>query len=59
MIRGVLEMSDQTVRELMTPRTDVTAVSTEASFGDVMRLVSSPASAASRSTRSPWTASWA
>ncbi len=40
MIRGVLEMSDQTVRELMTPRTDVVAVSTEASFGDVMRLVS-------------------
>ncbi|MEX1021964.1 MAG: hemolysin family protein [Dehalococcoidia bacterium] len=40
MIRGVLEMSDQTVRELMTPRTDVTALSTEASFGDVMRLVS-------------------
>ncbi len=40
MIRGVLEMSDQTVRELMTPRTDVTSVSTEASFGDVMRLVS-------------------
>lgn len=40
MIRGVLEMSDQTVRELMTPRTDVTCVSTEASFGDVMRLIS-------------------
>lgn len=40
MIRGVLEMSDQTVRELMTPRTDVTAVSTEVSFGDVVRLVS-------------------
>lgn len=40
MIRGVLEMSDQTVRELMTPRTDVTAVSTDAAFGDVMRLVS-------------------
>jgi putative hemolysin len=40
MIRGVLEMSDQTVRELMTPRTDLTAVPTEASFGDVMRLVS-------------------
>jgi len=40
MIRGVLEMSDQTVRELMTPRTDVTAVPTEATFGDVMRLVS-------------------
>jgi putative hemolysin len=40
MMRGVLEMSTQTVRELMTPRTDVTAVSTEASFGDVMRLIS-------------------
>jgi putative hemolysin len=40
MVRGVLEMADQTVREIMTPRTDVTAVSTEASFGDVMRLVS-------------------
>ncbi|MQC48468.1 MAG: HlyC/CorC family transporter [Chloroflexi bacterium] len=40
MIRGVLEMSDQTVRELMTPRTDVTAVSMDATFGDVMRLVS-------------------
>ena len=40
MIRGVLEMSDQTVRELMTPRTDVTAVPTEATFRDVMRLVS-------------------
>ena len=39
MVRGVLEMADQTVREIMTPRTDVTAVSTEASFGDVMRLV--------------------
>src|SRR3546814_4926501 len=33
-------MSDQTVRELMTPRTDVTAVSAETSFSDVMRLVS-------------------
>jgi len=40
MIRGVLEMSDQTVRELMTPRTDVTSIPTEATFGDVMRLVS-------------------
>src|SRR5690606_6427158 len=28
MMRGVLEMSTQTVRELMTPRTDVTALST-------------------------------
>lgn len=40
MMRGVLEMSTQTVREIMTPRTDVTAVSTDASFGDVMRLIS-------------------
>jgi putative hemolysin len=40
MIRGVLEMSDQTVRELMTPRTDLTAIPTDATFGDVMRLVS-------------------
>lgn len=39
MMRGVLELSGQTVRELMTPRTDVTAVSLEASFGDVMKLV--------------------
>ncbi|MSQ42538.1 MAG: HlyC/CorC family transporter [Dehalococcoidia bacterium] len=39
MMRGVLELSGQTVRELMTPRTDVTAVSTEASFGDVMKVV--------------------
>ncbi|GMU39251.1 MAG: membrane protein [Chloroflexota bacterium] len=40
MVRGVLEMSDQTVRELMTPRTDITAVPVEATFNDVMRLVS-------------------
>lgn len=40
MMRGVLEMSTQTVRELMTPRTDVTAVSTDARFDDVMKVIS-------------------
>jgi CBS domain containing-hemolysin-like protein len=39
MMRGVLEMSGQTVRELMTPRTDLTAVSTEASIGDVVKVI--------------------
>ena len=38
-MRGVLEMSGQTVRELMTPRTDLTAVSTEASIGDAVRVI--------------------
>ncbi|MCY4639153.1 MAG: hemolysin family protein [Chloroflexi bacterium] len=40
MMRGILEMGDQSVREIMSARTDVTAVSTEASIGDAMRLVS-------------------
>jgi putative hemolysin len=39
MMRGVLEMSGQTVRELMTPRTDLTAVSTEASIGDAVKVI--------------------
>ena len=39
MMRGVLEMADQTVREIMSPRIDIVAVSTEASIGDVMKLV--------------------
>lgn len=39
MMRGVLDMSAQTVRELMTPRTDLTAVSVDASIGDVMRVI--------------------
>ncbi|MDA1002025.1 MAG: hemolysin family protein [Chloroflexi bacterium] len=39
MMRGVLDMSEQTVRELMTPRTDLTAVSVDASVGDVMRVI--------------------
>ena len=40
MMRGILEMGDQSVREIMSARTDVTAVSTAASIGDAMRLVS-------------------
>ncbi|MFN8639062.1 MAG: hemolysin family protein [Dehalococcoidia bacterium] len=39
MMRGVLDLSEQTVRELMSPRTDITAVSTDASIGDVLRVV--------------------
>lgn len=39
MMRGVLAMSGQTVRELMSPRMDLTAISTDASIGDVMKLV--------------------
>ena len=39
MMRGIMAMSDQTVRELMSPRMDLTAISTEASIGDVMRMI--------------------
>ena len=39
MMRGILDMSDQTVREVMSPRIDIVAVSVEASIGDVMKLV--------------------
>ena len=39
MMRGILEMSTQTVRELMSPRTDLTTVSTAASVEDVMKLI--------------------
>ncbi len=39
MMRGVLDMSEQTVRELMTPRTDLTAIDLDASVTDVMRLI--------------------
>ncbi len=39
MMRGILEMSSQTVREIMSPRMDIIAVSTEASIGDVMKIV--------------------
>jgi len=39
MMRGVIDMTQQTVRELMTPRTDLIGVSTEASIGDVMKVI--------------------
>ncbi|MCH7493241.1 hypothetical protein IIA16_00805, partial [bacterium] len=34
MMRGILAMSEQTVREIMSPRMDITAVSIDASVGD-------------------------
>ena len=40
MMRGVIDMSQQTVRELMTPRTDLVGVTVEASIGDVMKVIS-------------------
>ena len=39
MMRGILSMSDQTVREIMSPRMDITAVSIDASVGDVLKMV--------------------
>ena len=39
MMRGIMAMSGQTVRELMTSRMDLVSISTDASLGDVMRLV--------------------
>ena len=39
MMRGIIEMSNQTVRELMTPRTDLVGISSEASIGDVMKII--------------------
>ncbi|MYD65901.1 MAG: HlyC/CorC family transporter [Chloroflexi bacterium] len=39
MMRGILDMSDQTVREVMSPRIDIVAVSVGASIGDVMKLI--------------------
>ena len=41
MMRGILAMSRQTAREIMSPRIDIVAVSTEASVGDVMKVVNS------------------
>ena len=41
MMRGILAMSRQTAREIMSPRMDIVAVSTEASVGDVMKVVDS------------------
>lgn len=40
MMRGVIDMTQQTVRELMTPRTDLIGVTIEASMGDVMKVIS-------------------
>lgn len=40
MMRGVIDMTQQTVRELMTPRTDLVGVTVEASIGDVMKVIS-------------------
>ncbi len=39
MMRGIIGMSEQTVREIMSPRMDLTAISNKASIGDVMKLV--------------------
>ena len=39
MLRGVLELSGQTVRELMTPRAEVTAVSAETSLTEVIHVI--------------------
>ena len=40
MMRGVIDMTQQTVRELMTPRTDLVGVTIGASMGDVMKVIS-------------------
>ena len=39
MMRGILDMADRTVREIMSPRIDIVAVSADASIGDVMKLI--------------------
>jgi CBS domain containing-hemolysin-like protein len=39
MIRGVFGLEDTTVREIMTPRTDIAAVDTESSSQDVVRII--------------------
>ncbi|MDA0352583.1 MAG: hemolysin family protein [Chloroflexi bacterium] len=39
MMRGVIDMTQQTVRELMTPRTDLVGVTIEASIGDVLKVI--------------------
>ena len=39
MMRGVMSMSGQSVREIMSPRMDLVAISTDASLGDVMKVV--------------------
>ncbi|MCH8199969.1 MAG: HlyC/CorC family transporter [Chloroflexi bacterium] len=39
MMRGIMAMSSKTVREIMSPRMDLVSASTDASIGDLMRLV--------------------
>lgn len=39
MMRGILAMSSQTVREIMSSRMDLRAISVDASVGDVMRMI--------------------
>ncbi|MGE0228246.1 MAG: hemolysin family protein [Dehalococcoidia bacterium] len=39
MMRGILAMSEQTVREVMTPRPDIQALAHDAGTGDVMRVI--------------------
>ncbi len=39
MMRGILAMSEQTVREVMTPRPDINALPTDAGTTDVMKLI--------------------
>ena len=41
MMRAALELSNHTARELMTPRTDVTALPVAATFGEAMKVVAS------------------
>ena len=39
MMRGILDLPEQTAREVMRPRIDIVAASTEASIGDVIKLI--------------------
>lgn len=39
MMRGILAMAEQTVREVLSPRPDVAAVSSDATIEDVMRVI--------------------
>ena len=39
MMRGILDLPEQTAREVMRPRIDIVAASTEASIGEVIKLI--------------------
>jgi len=39
MIRGIMALEETTAREIMVPRTDIVAVPSDASFGDVARII--------------------